>query len=422
MSPVAPDLHEADGCARSVPDRRDGQLDLEPAAIPPVVRDEPGPGLAAYIRSVHGRVGLQCGGVAPQDGRERPADRLGRRESGDTLEGGVHELDDALRVGDGYRVRRLLDRGGQADPLGLEALPLGHVALDRHVARDHAGLVADRRDDGLFLEQAAVLAPVDEVPNERLPARQGRPHRGVEGGALDAALEDARVLAEDLGGRVAGHLLEGRVDVLDRAARVRDHDGVRGLFDHGGQAPHLALGVVAPRDVADNRDPARDGASNAADRLEDDLETMERAVGESMFGLGGPVLSGAHTALHGSDRRGIEADRHNLPGTAPDQLGGRPAHAARVRGVGVDDPHIGVGDDNAVGRLFDGRSQPLPFAGQLLPVSDVAGGDDKAIAEFGGTQVEHPLERSAGRIGVRVSEGARLEGEAGLDDLHVGIE
>ena len=56
---VAPDLHEADGPARLVPDRRDGQLDLEQAAIPPAVRDVPCPGLALQIRGVHGRLDLR---------------------------------------------------------------------------------------------------------------------------------------------------------------------------------------------------------------------------------------------------------------------------------------------------------------------------------------------------------------------------
>ena len=182
------------------------------------------------------------------------------REAGRGDSGQPNDLPDDLGGSRRGRRKEVHVRQGLRDlgafPRGLDLLSLerplpGHIALDRHVARDGSRGVEDGRHDAFLLEDAAVLAPVRDVGHERLPARERRPHRRVVRRSLDAALEDARVLPHHLLARVARARFEGRVDVLDRATRVGDDDRIGGLFDRRGEAAYLELGAMAGSCVAD---------------------------------------------------------------------------------------------------------------------------------------------------------------------------
>lgn len=133
----------------------------------------------------------------------------------------------------------------------------GHVSLPGHVATDRTAHVADRRDDYRLRHERAVLAPVDHVGSERLPVREARPHGRVERRRMGPALQNPRVLANDLLAVVTGRLLERRVDIGDPALEIRDLDRLLGLLD--GRAEPIVLGLGArmlrqvEADVGDKR-------------------------------------------------------------------------------------------------------------------------------------------------------------------------
>ena len=109
------------------------------------------------------------------------------------------------------------------------------------ITRDPAGLVAQRGDGGRLPVDAAVLAFVVEGAPPLLARQQGVPHRLVILGRLVAALEDARILTDGLRSRVAGNLLELRIDVLDDAVDRGDDDRGRTLFQ---RAPQFSYNFV----------------------------------------------------------------------------------------------------------------------------------------------------------------------------------
>ena len=96
-------------------------------------------------------------------------------------------------------------------------------------------------------QKAAVLAAVGQLA---LPAA-ARPRMvchisGVELRRMHAALEQARRLAEQLLAAVAGHALQGLVDVEDGALQVGDHDAVAGRLQRlDEQAVDLLQAVTA---------------------------------------------------------------------------------------------------------------------------------------------------------------------------------
>jgi len=57
-------------------------------------------------------------------------------------------------------------------------------------------------------EEGTILAPVDKVANPGHAVRESGPHRLIERGRLEAALEEAWVLADDLVAGVSRHPLE----------------------------------------------------------------------------------------------------------------------------------------------------------------------------------------------------------------------
>ena len=140
---------------------------------------------------------------------------------------------------------------------GLRSAERRDVALDRHVPGGLAARAADRRDRRLLLVERAVLAPIDQRPGPALATRQTAPQRPVEGRRLAAALEDPRVLPDRLVTTVAGHPLEGRVDVFDRAREIGDQDRLARLLDRLGELAILDLESAELGDVGEEADVAR---------------------------------------------------------------------------------------------------------------------------------------------------------------------
>ncbi len=137
----------------------------------------------------------------------------------------------------------------------------------------------------VHLVQGAVLAAVDQAPAPHLPLGERAPEAIVEGPVLHPALEKARGAADELAPVVAGYAGEGRVDVLDGAGRVGDHDAVGGLLHGGLQACPLGHGLLAGGDVEHrglHRPPAVPG--NPARH---DVQPHPRAVA-----TGAPALEG----------------------------------------------------------------------------------------------------------------------------------
>ena len=96
--------------------------------------------------------------------------------------------------------------------------------------RQLALTVHDRRDCERYGKAPAVLAAAGQLA---LPARSGRevaPGVGVRAGGFAAAVEQARLLAQQLVTAIAGHVLQSFVDLQNRAVQVGDQDAVaRGL-------------------------------------------------------------------------------------------------------------------------------------------------------------------------------------------------
>ncbi len=95
---------------------------------------------------------------------------------------------------------------------------------------------------------------------------------------MDPALEDTRVLPEELRAGVPRDLLEGRVRVHDPSLRIGDDDRLRCLVDGRGQASPIRLGVVDRGDVlGDDHRPAHP-AVFVAQRGNEQLEVARPAV------------------------------------------------------------------------------------------------------------------------------------------------
>ena len=174
----------------------------------------------------------------------------------DVAEDGLEHVVEIVRhaageAADGLQLLRVRKLGLQGILLFFGAELLGDVALDGDEVDDMPGGVAHRRDGGLFGEQRAVLALVDDLAFPGQAGLQGFPHLAVERRVVQAALEEARGLAEDFFAGVSGDPGEGGVHVEDGAGGVGDEDHFAGLLDGADQAFALGLGALARGDVGD---------------------------------------------------------------------------------------------------------------------------------------------------------------------------
>ena len=324
---------------------------------------------------------------------------------------------------------------------GLGGALTRHVPLDGDEARYRTALVEDRREDGLLMEQAPVLAPVRHGAHERLPAREGCPQRLVERRSLDPALEDARVLAHDLVAGVAADLLEGRVHVLDRAGRVGDDDRVGGLLDGRRQPAHLELRAMAGARVADRHDDAvpelRTSQVQAlVERPAGRVGINEWDVVRREWGAG---FDDAHPDVEEPVR---PVGREHLEQAATDlQRSRKPAeradHRVRVVDDEVDDPAVPIADGaidrdavehrvqrgpQALLRGLEGRGELLAFAVDALALRDVVPDREQAVAEVRDLDVHAAEEGLAIGARDRVLHAVLGPALTGLDDLAEDIE
>ena len=124
---------------------------------------------------------------------------------------------------------------------GLGGLALRDVLFGGDKVGHGAVLVEDGADGGHLHVGAAVLARVDEFAAPGLAAAQGGPHGFVGGGWGQALVEDARVLAQHLGLRVAGGAHKSIVHVLDAGRGVGDDDGFGALLHRCGEAAQVCI-------------------------------------------------------------------------------------------------------------------------------------------------------------------------------------
>ncbi len=120
--------------------------------------------------------------------------------------------------------------GGRSDRFLDEGSLVGYVAIDGDIAGQLAIGISNGRNDGFLGEERPVFPPVDEFALPLAPGRDRCPHSLVERGRLEAALEEPRIAMENLGARVAGQSLEGRVDEGDPPGLIDHHDRVGGVI------------------------------------------------------------------------------------------------------------------------------------------------------------------------------------------------
>ncbi len=112
-------------------------------------------------------------------------------------------------------------------------------------ADDRAIVVADRGDAQVGLEQLAVDLLVEHRALPQAAGADRLPHLAVKLRLMLTALEQSRVLPQRLLARIAGDLLEGRVDVLDGAVDSGDADRFADRLDRRRQPVALAFGALA---------------------------------------------------------------------------------------------------------------------------------------------------------------------------------
>ena len=162
-------------------------------------------------------------------------------------------------------------------------------------------------------------------------------------------------------------------EVHDAAGLVTDGRGDDDAVDHrvhGGPQPRLrdrqrSLGLLLLGHVVHDSQPAGDVAVGLSERAEGDLEAADRPVGVAVVGIPEPGLPGGHRAGRVGHGLLVEADGHHLGRTPADHLGRFQSHAGGVDRVGVDDPQVGIGDDDAVGRLLARGRQAVALAARL---------------------------------------------------------
>ena len=134
-----------------------------------------------------------------------------------------------MPIGDGF-----LEAFGVALEGASSVHVAGQVLLHRDVAND--GLILDnRRHNQSAIEEAAILAPVDQQPFPDAARLDGRPPGPVPRARRVTASEHIGRAADDLFGVVAGDTRETTVGIGYASRRVRHQDDVADLVQGGKQ-------------------------------------------------------------------------------------------------------------------------------------------------------------------------------------------
>ena len=262
---------------------------------------------------------------------------LGVEQEIDHAEHAVHRRADLVAHGGEELGLRLAGELGLllcGEELGFALLAQRDVVVDPDHGDPVAAVVAQRHDDGLGRPRPLVLAPEVDLARPAALALD-RSERGGEQVAAIGGVEDARGLADGLGGGVAEHALRRRVPVGDASLEVGHDDAVRHLLPDQRLAPERLLAALVVRDVDAGLDPP--GV------LEDGLARLNPA----------PVLEPEVVR-----RLGLEAAGEALLDPAllaPDRIGEGAAVGGRARDLLESSPRLehvgGVGMDLAVARV-----------------------------------------------------------------------
>ncbi len=245
----------------------------------------------------------------------------------------------------------------------LGRLALRDVLLHGDVVGDLAAGVADRRDGRQLPEQLAVLPLVVELAAPDVAAADRLPEVAVLAGLGVSRLQHPRVLAHHLGVRVAGHLGELRVDVLDVALDVGDHHRHRALLDALEQLAQVALRPLVRRDVLEHQQELV--LAGPAHGRRPHLGVGDGAVGADDLDVGDLALDDGEAELRALERAPILGEQ---------RLGGLVDVADLVLGIDEDDGDRLHFDDRAPASLAFAQRllRPLPLAHVLVEADDLA--------------------------------------------------
>ena len=294
-------------------------------------------------RIVERRVDFGRVDATSEQALDRSADRRGRRVAGQALEGRVHRLHDPGRIVDDDEVRRLLDRGGQAEPVSFATAQLGHVVHEQQELLGRVVRAEMRQAPDLYTAERPVgQAPVS-LAQPRSPGlrhlHQAGDRRRIQGDGDNIG----HTPPHDVRHRQANVPGEGRIRIGDpQTGVIDDDDGVGRLLDDGGQPPAIAdrfdpiLGGLCP---IGRRSDAGVGCGEVQPL--ELLRDRHVGVGERSLGRFGTQVPESRRRVAGGRGR-IPASGDSKPGSGgfrPGPTGGQPAHsgcfAGRSRRIGL---------------------------------------------------------------------------------------
>ena len=121
-------------------------------------------------------------------------------------------------------------------------------------------LVAQRGYGGIFPENFPVFLFVGNLPLPDVSGFDRTPQVFVKFSALNAGIQQARILTGGFVKTVAGNLGKLRVHVLDGPLRIGDDHRYLALFDGGRQLLKVFFGFLALGNIAEHHHAPRDGA------------------------------------------------------------------------------------------------------------------------------------------------------------------
>jgi len=122
--------------------------------------------------------------------------------------------------------------------------------LNGRIIDDTPGSINNGKNCRLFVIQAAIAAPIDQLafPGPALCNRV--PQFLVKSPVMQTATQDARVPPQHVVAGIASESSKEWIDIHDVTIQISHHDGFRGLIDYGSQLRDPGFGLLALRNVA----------------------------------------------------------------------------------------------------------------------------------------------------------------------------
>ncbi len=220
----------------------------------------------------------------------------------------------------------------------------------------------------------------------------------LDGGDVDKR-ERQQLIANRLGG-----LLETRLGrALEEALGERRPNA---RLEH-----QLRLSLAQLRDISGDAHVARDCAARATPRRDTDLEVTHGPLGDPPVDDAGPPIDDAGPPVDLADPSASGDDRpvdvgdggraphvgHHVVQRGSEEVRQSPARCGYEGGIGVDHAVVGVGDDDAVGRLLDDCCQLVPFPREPDTTGHVVKREEEPVAVRRHREIqEHFLGRQRG--------------------------